>query len=262
MQKNFNFKKKFGQNFLKDNNILEKIVNSVNITNDDLVIEIGPGSGALTKYILGKTKKVICFEIDKDLHIYLDKYQDEGAIIIYEDFLKINLNNYIKNITYNNLYIISNLPYYITTPIITKIIYDNIDITSCVFMMQKEVGDRFNAKVGTKSYNSLSIFIDYYFTISKVCDVSRNSFYPVPNVDSTVLLFNKRKNKKVYATNEALFFKLIKDAFTYKRKTIKNNLKNYDLTKIEQTLNKYNLDLNVRAENLSIEIFADISNNI
>ena len=99
MQKNFNFKKKFGQNFLKDNNILEKIVNSVNITNDDLVIEIGPGSGALTKYILGKTKKVICFEIDKDLHIYLDKYQDEGAIIIYEDFLKINLNNYIKNIT-------------------------------------------------------------------------------------------------------------------------------------------------------------------
>lgn len=257
-----NFKKKFGQNFLQDNNILEKIANSVDITCDDLVIEIGPGAGALTNKLIQKTNKLVCFEIDTDLQNYLSKYEDMGAQIIYGDFLKQDVNKVIDNYSYNNLYIIANLPYYITTPIIEKIIDDNLPVKNCIFMVQKEVADRLKAKVGTKQYNSLTIFIDYYFEVKKLFDVNRNSFYPRPNVDSSIISLEKRENKKVEVNNEQIFFKLIRDAFTYKRKTLKNNLKNYNLEVIEQILNKYNLDLSVRAENLSIEIFADISNSL
>ncbi len=260
MNNDFNFKKKYGQNFLQDNNILEKIVNSVNITKDDLVIEIGPGSGALTKKIIEKTNKVICFEIDTDLKKYLDVFEKYGVQIIYGDFLKQNINEIIKDIKYNNLYIIANLPYYITTPIITKIIDDKIPVKSCTFMIQKEVCDRLKAKPNTKQYNSLSIFIDYYFEVEKVLDVSKNVFYPKPNVDSSVILLKKRSNYKVNLKNEDIFFKLISDSFKFKRKTLRNNLKSYDLDKINNVLNKYNLDLSVRAENLTIEQFAEISN--
>ena len=229
MNEKFNFKKKYGQNFINDKNILNKIVNSININSDDLVIEIGPGSGALTEFIVNKTNKVICYEIDKDLDIYLNKYKDVGVTIKYEDFLKADVLDDIKNIDYNKLYIISNLPYYITTPIINSIIDKKIPVTSCLFMMQKEVGDRIKAKPGSKNYSSLSIFIDYYFEVKKVLDVSRNVFYPKPNVDSIVLLFNMRENKKVEVINEDIFFKLIRDSFSYKRKTLKNNLKSYNL---------------------------------
>ena len=258
----FNFKKRYGQNFLKDKNVLNKIVNSIDIKSNDLVIEIGPGSGALTEYIISKTNKLVCFEIDKDLYKYLNKYENLGAKIIYEDFLKVNVDKYINDIKYDKLYIISNLPYYITTPIINKIINDNILVDKCVFMMQKEVGDRINAKVGSRNYNSLSIFIDYYFDVKKVCDVSRNVFIPKPNVDSIVLLFKKRKEKKVTVNNEKIFFKLIKDSFTYKRKNLKNILKNYNLEKIYNVLNKHNFDLDVRAEMISIDLFAEISNEL
>ena len=260
MSKDFNFKKKYGQNFLQDKNVLNKIVEAVNITKDDLVIEIGPGAGALTQLIINKTNKLICFEVDKDLDKFLNKYEMLGAKIIYEDFLKVNIKEYIKNIDYNNLYIISNLPYYITTPIINKIIDDNIPMKSCVFMMQKEVGDRIKAQPGNKSYSSLSIFIDYYFKVSKVCDVSRNVFYPRPNVDSIVLLFDKRKTPIVDVNDKDIFFKLIRDAFTFKRKNLRNNLKEYNLNVVESILKKYNYDLSVRAENLSINIFCEIAN--
>ncbi len=260
MNEKFNFKKKYGQNFINDKNILNKIVNSININSDDLVIEIGPGSGALTEFIVNKTNKVICYEIDKDLDIYLNKYKDVGVTIKYEDFLKADVLDDIKNIDYNKLYIISNLPYYITTPIINSIIDKKIPVTSCLFMMQKEVGDRIKAKPGSKNYSSLSIFIDYYFEVKKVLDVSRNVFYPKPNVDSIVLLFNMRENKKVEVINEDIFFKLIRDSFSYKRKTLKNNLKSYNLDIIEKVLKKYNYDLSIRAEKISIELFCEIAN--
>jgi len=257
-----NFKKKFGQNFLPDNNILEKIANSVSITNNDLVIEIGPGGGALTDKLIQKTNKLICFEIDTDLKQYLSKFDDMGAKIVYDDFLKQDVNAVISEYTYENLYIVANLPYYITTPIIEKIINDNLPVKNCIFMVQKEVADRLKAQKGTKQYNSLTIFIDYYFEVKKLFDVNRNSFYPRPNVDSSIISLEKRINKKVNVNNEEIFFKLIRDAFTFKRKTLRNNLKGYNLDVIEDVLKKYNFDLSVRAENLSIEVFANIANSL
>ena len=169
-----------------------------------------------------------------------------------------------KDITkyeYKKLYVVANLPYYITTPIIEKIIDDKIGVDKIVIMVQKEVGDRFSAKKGTKDYNSLTIFLNYYFDIRKIMNVSRNCFVPSPNVDS-VIVEMKKKNIKYNVENEEKLFKLIRDSFRYKRKNLRNNLKDYDLSKIENILSKYNLDLTVRAENLSLEQFIDISNSI
>ena len=258
--KDFKFKKKFGQNFLRDNNILNKIANSVDVTSDDMVIEIGPGGGALTSKLIEKTKNLVCFEIDTELVGELKKYEDLGARIIYKDFLTQDVNSIIKDYKYKSLYMIANLPYYITTPIITKIIDDNIPASACVFMVQKEVADRLKAQPNTKQYNSLTIFIDYYFEVKKLFDVSRNAFEPKPNVDSSIILLKKRNEKKVQVKNEEVFFKLIRDSFKFKRKTLKNNLVNYNFEVIESVLKKYNLDLTVRAEALTIEIFSEISN--
>ena len=258
--KDFKFKKKFGQNFLKDNNILNKIADSVEVTSDDMVIEIGPGGGALTSKLIEKTKNLVCFEIDTELVSELKKYEDLGARIIYKDFLTQDVNSIIKDYKYKSLYMIANLPYYITTPIITKIIDDNIPASACVFMVQKEVADRLKAQPNTKQYNSLTIFIDYYFEVKKLFDVSRNAFEPKPNVDSSIILLKKRNEKKVQVKNEEVFFKLIRDSFKFKRKTLKNNLVNYNFEAIDSVLKKYNLDLTVRAEALTIEIFSEIAN--
>lgn len=261
MDKDFNFKKRYGQNFLKDDNILNNIVNTIDITENDLVIEIGPGAGALTNKLLNKTKKIICFEIDKQLEIYLNKFEETGVKVIYGDFLDQDVKSYL-NFSYDNLYIIANLPYYITTPIINKIIVDKIPVNKCLFMVQKEVADRLSASKSTKDYNSLTVFMNYHFEIKKLFNVSRNVFYPKPNVDSAVILLTKREKPLVNVKNEEKFFKLIRDSFKYKRKTLKNNLKSYDLEKIEEILNKHNMNLSARAEAISIEIFADISNNL
>ena len=167
----------------------------------------------------------------------------------------------IKDYHYKKLSVVANLPYYITTPIIVKIIEDKIPVDKIVVMVQKEVGNRFKATPNTKEYNSLSIFLNYYFDVKKILDVSRNVFIPKPNVDSIVVMFTKKENK-LYLKNEEIFFKLVKDSFKYKRKTLKNNLKNYDLLKIENVLKKHNLDLSTRAEAIPIEIFAEISNEL
>ena len=158
------------------------------------------------------------------------------------------------------MYVVANLPYYITTPIITKLIEDKINVEKIVVMVQKEVGDRFKAHPGTKDYSSLSIFLNYYFDIVKILDVSRNVFMPKPNVDSIVLEFRQKEVKK--NVNEDIFFKLIRDSFKQKRKTLRNNLKDYDLGTIEKVLKKYNLDLSVRAENISMDIFIEIANTL
>ena len=155
---------------------------------------------------------------------------------------------------------VANLPYYITTPILIKIIEDKIAVDKIVVMVQKEVGDRFKAKPNSKDYSSLSVYLNYYFNTKKLLDVSRNVFMPKPNVDSIVVEFSKKE--RLPLKDEQIFFKLVKDAFKQKRKNLKNNLKNYDLNKIEEILKKYNFDLTVRAEQLDIDIFIDIANNI
>ena len=260
-EENFNFKKKFGQNFIVDKNIIHSIINKSNIDKNTLVIEIGPGAGSLTTELDKVSGHVIAYEIDKTLKPILEKQNLNNTTIIYEDFLKRNIKEDLKQYNYQKNYVVANLPYYITTPIIIKLIEDKLDIDKIVVMVQKEVGNRFKAKPNTKEYNSLSIFLNYYYTVEKILDVSKNVFIPKPNVDSIVVSLTKRKTK-IKVDNEQIFFKLVKDAFKQKRKTLKNNLKNYNLEKVEEILKKHNLDLTIRAEALPTEIFAEIANNL
>lgn len=259
----FNFKKKFGQNFIIDENIINSIVNKSMIDKDTLVVEIGVGAGALTSKLSEKAKNVLCYEIDQTLKVILDAtLKNRNNIeIIYKDFLESDITQDIQKYSYKKLYVIANLPYYITTPIIMKIIEAKLNVDKIVVMVQKEVGDRFRAMPNTKEYNSLSIFLNYHYDIKKIMDVSRNVFIPKPNVDSIVIEFNKKANN-YNVRDEDVFYKLIKDSFAQKRKTLRNNLKNYNLEKIETILKKYRFDLNVRAEQLPIDIFVDIANNL
>ena len=260
-KENFNFKKKFGQNFIVDKNIIHSIISKSNIDKDTLVIEIGPGAGSLTTELDEVTGHIIAYEIDKTLKPILETKNLKNTTIIYEDFLKRNISEDLKKYNYQKIYVVANLPYYITTPIIIKLIEDKLNIDKIVVMVQKEVGDRFKAKPNTKEYNSLSIFLNYYYTVEKLLDVSKNVFIPKPNVDSIVVSLTKKGNK-IKVDNEKLFFKLVRDSFKQKRKTLKNNLKGYNLKKIEEILKKHNLDLTIRAEALPIEIFAEIANNL
>jgi dimethyladenosine transferase len=261
--KNFNFKKKFGQNFIVDENIVSNIVSKSEVDKETLVIEIGPGAGSLTNKLLEQAGFVLCYEIDNSLKEILKSnlINKKNYKIIFEDFLKADVNKELEKYTYKKIYVVANLPYYITTPIITKIIEDKINVSKIVVMVQKEVGDRFKAVPGTKDYGSLSIYLNYYFSARKLMDVSRNVFMPKPNVDSIIVEFN-RKEINTNVNNEELFFKLIRDSFRQKRKTLKNNLKEYNLEKVEEILKKYNLDLSVRAENLSTKVFIEIANNL
>lgn len=261
--KNFNFKKSFGQNFIVDKNIIDNIIKFSLVDKDTMVIEIGPGAGSLTTALAASSKSVLCYEIDDSLKDVLsDSLKNfDNVDIIYQDFLKANVSETLKKYNYDKLYVIANLPYYITTPIITKIIEDKLNVDKIVIMVQKEVGDRLKAQPGSKDYNSLSIYISYYFNVKKLMDVSRNVFLPKPNVDSIVIELSKKENK-YKLKNETVFFKLVRDSFAQKRKTLRNNLKAYDLNIIEKVLNKYGYDLSVRAENLSIDIFVDIANNL
>ena len=262
-ENNFNFKKKFGQNFIIDSNIINKIVDNSNIDNNTMVIEIGPGAGSLTYKLVSIAKFVLCYEIDKDIkEVLKSNLKDyDNYDIIFDDFLKRDIKLDLEKYKYDKLMIIANLPYYITTPIIIKIIEENIDVDKMVFMVQKEVGDRFKAKEGSKDYNSLSIFLNYYFDIKKVTDVSRNVFIPVPNVDSIVVEFRKKeKHDDVY--NLDLFFKLVKDSFKQKRKTLKNNLKEYNLEVINRVLNIYGYNLSDRAEKIPMKVFIEMANEL
>ncbi len=260
---NFDLKKKFGQNFIIDENIINSILSKSSVDKDTLVIEIGPGAGSLTYKLSEYAKNVLCYEIDLSLEKMLNEVlkDKDNVEIIFKDFLKSDVKKDLEKYNYNKLYVVANLPYYITTPIIIKIIEDNINVDKMVVMVQKEVGDRFKAIPGTKDYGSLTVFLNYYFDVKKILDISKNVFIPKPNVDSIVVEFTKKANLK-QVKNKELFFKLIRDSFTQKRKTLRNNLKSYDLNKIEEILKKYNYDLSVRAEQLNIDIFIDIANNL
>ena len=252
----FKFKKKFGQNFLTDENVLTNIVKCSEIDKNTLVVEIGPGAGALTKKLVKVAKRVVAYEIDETLKPILDTID---ADIIYGDFLKRNIKEDLSKYEYDKLYVVANLPYYITTPILTRIIECGIPVDKIVIMVQKEVGDRLSSKPCSKDYNSLSIFVGYYYDVKKMFVVSKNVFIPKPNVDSIVISLSK-KNTKYNVNNEELFFKLVRDSFSQKRKTLKNNLKNYDFDKIKEVLIKNGYSEDVRAEALPIEMFVEISN--
>ena len=255
----FEYKKSLGQNFLKDSNIINKISNSINPSAEDLIIEIGPGAGALTKKLIEKNTNLICFEIDERLKPILDSLSNEKTKIIFNDFLKINIKDYIKD-DYKRLFFVGNLPYYITTAIINKIV-DETDPYEITIMIQKEVAERFMAKPKTREYNSLSVFLQYNFDIEKVCDVSKNCFEPRPKVDSMVIKL-KKKEDKIYIKNEEIFYELVKNAFKQKRKNLRNNLGKYNLEIIEKELLKTNKSLQSRAEELTVEEFANISNKL
>ena len=259
----FNFKKKFGQNFLKDSSVVSRIVSSSNILDDTLVIEVGPGAGIMTKEIAKVAKNVLCYEIDLELEdTLISNLKDyDNVDIIFDDFLNRNILDDLSKYDYKHLYFISNVPYYITTPILLKIMDEEINVEKIVMMVQKEVGDRFSASPGKKDYSSITVFLNYYFNISSLFDVNRNLFYPVPNVDSVIISF-ERRDKVEYLKNKELFFKLVRDSFKFKRKTIRNNLKNYPLEKVENVLKRHNYNLNVRAEELSFLIFVEISNEL
>ena len=259
----FSFKKKFGQNFIVDENTIDSIINKANIDSDTLVIEIGPGAGALTYKLSKVAKNVLCYEIDTTLeNILRSNLGDASNVeIIFDDFLKRNVKKDIEKYDYKKIYVVANLPYYVTTPIIVKLIEDDLNVSRIVVMVQKEVGDRFKANVGGKEYNSLSIFLNYYYDIKKVMDVSRNVFMPMPNVDSIVLAFDK-KDVTYYLEDKEVFFKLVRDSFKQKRKTIKNNLRDYNLDIVEKVLKENNLDLSTRAEDIEIKVFVDIANEL
>ena len=260
---NFKFKKSFGQNFLQDQNIIHQIVDKTNIEKNSLVIEVGPGSGVLTRELAKVGNNVLSYEIDTRLEETLDENLGEfnNITIIYDDFLNRNIKDDIKEFNYDNIYFVANIPYYITTPIIEKLIESKIDFKAITLMVQKEVADRFSAHPKTKDYGSITVFLNYYFDIEKLIFVSRNAFMPKPNVDSEVIALRKKKVIRK-TNNEEKFFQLVRDSFKFKRKNIRNNLKNYDLKIVEEVLKKYNKDLTSRAEELELNIFIDLANEL
>ena len=248
-------KKKYGQNFLINEKIIKDIVNLLdNVKENDLIIEIGPGKGALTKYLINMPCKINCIEIDEDMHKYLDKYESDKCSIIYKDILQVNLKEITNN--FNNIYIIGNLPYYITTPIIDNLI-KNLNAKKMIFMVQKEVAERFTAWPNTKDYGYYTLYLNYYYNVKKEIYVSKNNFNPIPKVDSEIISLNIRENRPII--DEKKYFSLLKDAFSHKRKTLKNNLVNYNFNIIKDILIKHNLDENVRAEQISEDVFIEIS---
>lgn len=255
----FTFKKKYGQNFLKSEQISNLIVDSIKPTNKDLIIEIGPGSGMLTKKLKRYNTKLVAYEIDTELSKFLSNIEDTNTKVIYEDFLSADIKKVIDEYNYEKIYVIGNLPYYITTPIIEKIIDSGLDPESITIMVQKEVGERFLAKPCSKDYGYMTVLLNYWYKIDKITNVPRNNFYPEPNVDSMVIKLSKKERINI---NYQKFNTILKDSFQFKRKTINNNLKKYNRQIVENILAKHNYSLNSRAEELSIETFIDLANNL
>ncbi|MGM9971139.1 MAG: 16S rRNA (adenine(1518)-N(6)/adenine(1519)-N(6))-dimethyltransferase RsmA [Anaeroplasmataceae bacterium] len=262
---NFYIKKKFGQNFLIDQNILNNIVDSAEIDNSCDVIEIGPGLGSLTEIIAAKANRVLCYEIDSDLIPILNENLSEfnNITIINKDVLKCDVNKDIDIYFPNSkkVVLIANLPYYITTPIILGLLEQTTKIKEYVMMMQEEVADRITSKPNVKDYNALSIAIQYRCKASKVLRVSRNVFIPAPNVDSAVIRLDLYDNPIYKPNNEEKYFKLVRGAFSQRRKTLVNNLSQMGYSKddIYNALDILGLDKAIRSEALSVKEFVELS---
>lgn len=261
---NFDFRKSLGQNFLIDDNIVDNIANAIDYKENNMVIEIGPGSGNLTKKLLKKADFVLLYEIDTRLKKILSRelLEFNNYDIIWDDFLYRDVKEDLKKYNYKNIYIVANLPYYITTPIVSKFVMETIPANEIVIMIQKEVAERLSAPVGTKEYGQITVLLNYYFNIEKIIDVDRKAFYPTPNVDSAVIKMIRKDNLEALTSFEH-FDKLVKDSFQFKRKTIKNNLINkYNLDIVSKVLEKYGYDLSMRSEKIPYYVFVEISNEL
>lgn len=260
----FTFTKSLGQNFLTDFQIIDKILEGANISSEDTVIEIGPGNGALTAPLAKIAKKILAIEIDKKLIPILSKNLSgfQNTKIINEDILKVDLHALIGKTNSDSVKVIGNLPYYITTPIIMKILEEYVPVKSITVMVQKEVADRLLAAPSTKEYGALSVVVQYYCDVHHITDVPRTSFYPRPNVDSTVIRLDIAKKSNIAIMSDPIFFKTIKASFAQRRKTLSNSLCTIGLPKDKVLLALLNADINPerRGETLSIEEFAKLSN--
>lgn len=260
--------KKLGQNFLIDDKAIDAIVNSSKISKEDLVIEIGPGLGTLTKPLLESAGKVICIELDtRMIEILEDRFKlYDNFELINNDVLKVDLNKLIsenKHETIKHAKVVANLPYYITTPIIMKLLEERLDIESITVMIQKEVADRLVAKPGEVNTGAITYAINYYTKPSRIYEVDKTSFIPAPEVNSTIIKLDVLKTPSVKVENEELMFKIIKSAFMQKRKTLLNSLTNSNLfgnkDEIEKILQEFNIDLKIRGEKLTLAEYAQIA---
>lgn len=254
--------KKYGQNFLIDENILNMIANSLD-NELGCVIEIGPGLGSLTRKLVKRFNKVLAYEIDpKMIEVLNDTILESNFKIIAGDFLKTNIEkDILEYFNQDNIYVIANLPYYITTPILLKILEEAPSIKKMTIMIQKEVASRFLGKPNTKDYNSLSVLIQTYMNVSKVCDVSSNCFYPAPLVDSTVIKLERKEKPDYEIKNEQQFQKINRMLFRQRRKTIVNNLKEgYSKEEILNVLNKLNIKETERSESLTCQQIIELAN--
>lgn len=271
-QYGFNFKKSLGQNFLIDVNIIHNIIEASDIDADTGVIEIGPGMGSLTEQLAKNAKEVVAFEIDQRLIPVLKDTMGpyDNVTIINEDILKADIAHYVAEhfSECKKIMVVANLPYYITTPILLNLMQQSLPIDGYVVMMQKEVGERLNAQVGTKAYGSLSIVAQYYTETSKVLTVPKAVFLPPPNVDSIVVKLMKRDTPIVTVDDEDKFFKMTKSAFSQRRKTINNNYQSLFVNGkankqiILEWLEASDIDPRRRGETLSIKEFAHLYNEL
>lgn len=252
---NMKAKKQFGQNFLIDNTVLDKISNSVFASEEDLIIEIGPGRGALTKKLLEKKAKILAYEIDRDLIPVLNKLDNKNLIIKNVDFLKSDISEDLKDFDYKNLFIVGNLPYYITTPIIDNIIKSGVFHESLTIMVQFEVANRFLASVKSKDYGYFTVFLQHFYNLKRIIDVNATSFDPAPKVKSSVIQLTLKSD---IINMEDEYFEFLKECFKEKRKTLKNNLKNYNPETIVNILKNNNLHELARAEECSEKVFLEI----
>lgn len=264
--------KSLGQNFLIDKEVVEKIIESADIDKEDLVIEIGPGLGTLTEFLLEKANKVICVELDKKMvEILNDRFMlYQNLEVINEDILKLNLSKIIEDEkskqNIKNVKIVANLPYYITTPIVMKLLEDRLDIESITIMIQKEVADRLIETPGGKNTGAITYAINYFSTAEGFLEVPNTSFIPEPEVISKVLKLKIRKNPAVEVKDSNLMFKIIKCAFMQRRKTLLNALVNNGIFSSKEKgieiLEKLGMDINIRGEKLTLEDYAKLSDKI
>ena len=261
-------KKKFGQNFLINDNVIDSIIEKSNLDKNTLVIEIGPGLGTLTNKLLEVAKKVISIELDKDMvDILNDRFKFyDNFMLINEDCLKVDMEELIEkekeqDKEINKVKIVANLPYYISTPIIMKLLEENLKVDEIVVMVQKEVADRL---VGKNDIGAITYEVDYYSIASSLIDVNKSCFLPSPKVDSEVIKLEKRKEKIVDSKDSKLLFNLIKNSFNQRRKTLVNTLVNYFNNKQDaiKCLEDLGIDVNIRGEKLSLEEFNNIANYI
>lgn len=264
-QKDIIVKKQYGQNFLLDDNILKNIVKSAELKKDTNVIEIGPGLGFLTNYLQQATTNVLCYEIDEQMVEHLNEL-NYNISIINDDFLKRNLNKDFKNIfdNSNNITLVANLPYYITTPILLKVLEETTRIDKMIVMMQTEVAKRLCGKPSTKDYNALSVLIQYFTNPRIIFNVSPKSFFPEPNVESSVVMIEKKEEPLLEVENLDFFLKFNRNIFAQRRKTLYNNIQkayNYDKGLIKKIIKENNLDESVRSEELDVSQIVKLAND-